>query len=100
MARKCDMISPYQLATHDYTDALSWHPRVMLDKSSSGYDHNDGISLMINRIIWRFEQSARAIVASEHVPGFANPPPGTSCSSGCDEGVNILVDLKKDVARR
>ena len=40
--------------------------------------------------------SARAIVASEHVPGFANPPPGISCSSGCDEGVNILVDLKKD----
>jgi len=41
--------------------------------------------------------SARAIVASEHVAFFANPPPGTDCSSGCDEGVNILVDLKKDV---
>jgi hypothetical protein len=40
--------------------------------------------------------SARAIVKPEHVPGFANPPEGTSCSGGFDEGVNILVDLKKD----
>ncbi len=44
--------------------------------------------------------SARAIVKSEHVPGFANPPDGTSCTSGCDEAVNILVDLKKDVYRQ
>ena len=33
-----------------------WHPRLMLDKSSSGYDHNDGIGLMINRIIWRLNK--------------------------------------------
>ena len=33
-----------------------WHPQLMLDKSSSGYDHNDGISLMINRIIWRLNK--------------------------------------------
>ena len=51
-------------------------------------------------VVGDFGASARAIVASEHVPGFPNPPQGTSCSSGCDEGVNILVDLKKDVARR
>jgi hypothetical protein len=44
--------------------------------------------------------SARGIVASEHVPCFANPPDGTTCTSGCDEGVNILVDLKKDVQSR
>ena len=55
---------------------------------------------MINRIIWRFEQSARGTVASEYVPGFANPPQGTSCAMGCDEGVNVVFDLKKDVARR
>jgi hypothetical protein len=42
--------------------------------------------------------SARAIVKSEHVPGFANPPAGTSCTGGCDEGVNILVSLNKDVS--
>ncbi len=44
--------------------------------------------------------SARAIVASEHVPGFANPPAGTSCTGVCEEGVNILVDLEKDVYRQ
>jgi hypothetical protein len=41
--------------------------------------------------------SANAIVKSEHVPGFANPPEGTSCTGGCDEGVNILVSLTKDL---
>jgi hypothetical protein len=41
--------------------------------------------------------SAHAIVKSEHVPGFGNPPEGTSCTGGCDEGVNILVSLTKDL---
>jgi hypothetical protein len=57
----------------------------------------NGAIIELQVVVGDFGLSARAIVASEHVPGFANPPPGTSCSSGCDEGVNILVDLKKDV---
>ena len=60
----------------------------------------NGAMITLQVVVGDLGLSARAIVASEHVPGFANPPPGTSCSSGCDEGVNILVDLKKDVARR
>lgn len=60
----------------------------------------NGAMINLQVVVGDFGASARAIVASEHVPGFPNPPQGTSCSSGCDEGVNILVDLKKDVARR
>jgi hypothetical protein len=60
MARKCDMISPYEFSSPVMTRMPSlWHPRLMLDKSSSGYDHNDGISLMINRIIWRLGRAGR-----------------------------------------
>ena len=47
-----------------------------------------------------FGESAWAIVASEHVPGFPNPPPGTDCSAGCNGAMNILVDLKKDEYHR
>jgi hypothetical protein len=57
----------------------------------------NGALIAIQLVVDDFGLSARGIVKSEHVPGFANPPAGTSCSSGCDEGVNILVDLKKDV---
>jgi hypothetical protein len=60
----------------------------------------NGAMINLQVVVVDFGLSARAIVASEHVPGFPNPPQGTSCSSGCDEGVNILVDLEKDVARR
>jgi hypothetical protein len=60
----------------------------------------NGAMTQLQVVVADFGLSARAIVASEHVPGFANPPEGTSCASGCDEGVNILVDLKKDVLTR
>src|ERR1700722_1040578 len=59
-----------------------------------------GALIQYQLVVVDFGESARAIIASEHVPGFPNPPPGTDCSAGCDEGVNILVDLKKDVYRR
>jgi hypothetical protein len=60
----------------------------------------NGAMIAIQLVVVDFGQSARGIVASEHVPGFANPPAGTSCTGGCDEGVNILVELKKDVYSR
>ena len=60
----------------------------------------NGAIIKLQVVVGDFGLSVRAIVASEHVPGFANPPPGTSCSSGCDEAVNILVDLKKDIASK
>ena len=60
----------------------------------------NGAMVTLQVVVGDFGVSARAIVASEHVPGFPNPPPGTSCARGCDEGVNVVVDLKKDVARR
>ena len=60
----------------------------------------NGAMIQLQVVVVDFGESARAIVASEHVPGFANPPPGTDCSAGCNEGVNILVDLKKDVYHR
>jgi hypothetical protein len=60
----------------------------------------NGATLTLQVIVADYGLSARAIVASEHVPGFANPPQGTSCASGCDEGVNVLIDLKKDVNHR
>jgi hypothetical protein len=59
-----------------------------------------GALIQYQLVVVDFGESVRAIIASEHVPGFPNPPPGTDCSAGCDEGVNILVDLKKDVYRR
>ena len=60
----------------------------------------NGAMIDLQIVLIDFGLSATAIVKSEHVPGFANPPDGTSCTSGCDEGVNILVDLKKDVYPR
>ena len=60
----------------------------------------NGAMIAIQLVVVDFGQSARGIVASEHVPGFPNPPEGTTCTSGCDEGVNILVDLKKDTYSR
>jgi hypothetical protein len=60
----------------------------------------NGAMIALQVVVVDFGLSARAIVKSEHVPGFANPPVGTSCTGGCDEGVNILVDLKKDVYGR
>ncbi|HET7881886.1 MAG TPA: hypothetical protein VFL55_13455, partial [Acetobacteraceae bacterium] len=60
----------------------------------------NGAMIELQVIVVDFGASARAIVKSEHVPGFPNPPAGTSCSGGCDEGVNILVDLKKDIYGR
>jgi hypothetical protein len=60
----------------------------------------NGAMIELQVVVVDFGLSARGIVKSEHVPGFANPPAGTSCASGCDEGVNILVDLKKDVYGR
>jgi hypothetical protein len=60
----------------------------------------NGAMIDLQVVVGDYGLSARAIVKSEHVPGFANPPDGTNCTSGCDEGVNILVDLKKDVYTR
>ncbi|MGA8198278.1 MAG: hypothetical protein WB902_33500 [Acetobacteraceae bacterium] len=60
----------------------------------------NGAMIELQVVVVDFGLSARGIVKSEHVPGFANPPAGTSCASGCDEGVNILFDLKKDVYGR
>jgi hypothetical protein len=60
----------------------------------------NGAMIELQVVVIDYGLSARAIVASEHVPGFANPPAGTSCTGGCNEGVNILVDLKKDVYRQ
>jgi hypothetical protein len=60
----------------------------------------NGAIIELQVVVVDFGLSARGIVKSEHVPGFANPPAGTSCTSGCDEGVNILFDLKKDVFGR
>ncbi len=58
-----------------------------------------GALIDIQVVVVDYGLSAWAIVKSEHVPGF-NPgllPAGTTCSSGCEEGVNILAALKKDV---
>jgi hypothetical protein len=60
----------------------------------------NGAMIALQVVVVDYGLSARAIVKSDHVPGFANPPDGTSCTGGCDEGVNILVDLRKDVYRR
>jgi hypothetical protein len=60
----------------------------------------NGAILELPIVLVDFGLSARAIVASEHVPAFANPPDGTSCTAGCDLGVNVLIDLKKDVYAR
>jgi hypothetical protein len=60
----------------------------------------NGAMIQLQVVVLDFGESAWAIVASEHVPGFPNPPPGTDCSAGCNEGVNILVDLKKDEYHR
>jgi hypothetical protein len=46
----------------------------------------NGAILELPIVLVDFGLSARAIVASEHVPGFANPPDGTSCTAGCDLG--------------
>ena len=59
-----------------------------------------GAVVVLQLVVADFGLSGRAIVASEHVPGFANPPEGTSCTNGCDLGLNVLVDLKKDVNSR
>jgi len=61
-----------------------------------------GAIIELQVVVVDFGASAHAIVASESVPFFPNPPPGTSCTSAapCDEGVNILVELKKDVHGR
>ena len=60
----------------------------------------NGAMIDLQVVVVDFGLSGRAIVKSEHVPGFANPPPDTSCTAGYDEGVNILLDLEKDIARR
>ena len=60
----------------------------------------NGAMIAIQIVVVDFGLSVRGIVKSEHVPGFPNPPEGTSCTSGCDEAVNILVDLKKDIQSR
>jgi hypothetical protein len=60
----------------------------------------NGAMIELQVVVVDYGLSARALVSSEHVPGFANPPAGTSCTGGCNEGVNILVDLKKDVYRQ
>jgi hypothetical protein len=59
-----------------------------------------GATVNLQIVVQDFGASVRAIVATEHVPGYPNPPPGTSCTAGCDEGVNVLIDIKKDVAHR
>nr|WP_294549011.1 hypothetical protein [uncultured Rhodopila sp.] len=59
----------------------------------------NGAMIDLQVVVVDYGLSAFAIVKSEHVPGFANPPDGTSCASGCDEAVNILSELKKDVYR-
>lgn len=60
----------------------------------------NGAMIQLQIVVVDFGESVRAIVASEHVPGFANPPPGTDCSAGCNEGVNILAEFKKDEYHR
>ena len=60
----------------------------------------NGATVTLQVVVGDYGLSARGTVASEHVPGFANPPQGTSCAMGCNEGVNVVFDLKKDVARR
>jgi hypothetical protein len=60
----------------------------------------NGAMIDLQVVVVDYGLSAQAIVKSEHVPGFANPPEGTSCSSGCDEAVNILSALKKDIYRQ
>jgi len=58
----------------------------------------NGASIVLQLVVVDFGAKVHAIVASEHVPGF-NPallPPGTTCASGCDEGVNILAEFTKD----
>ena len=58
--------------------------------------NSNGALVNLQVVLQDFGASVRAIVATEHVPGFPNPPAGTNCSAGCDEGVNV----KKDVAHR
>jgi hypothetical protein len=62
----------------------------------------NGAVIELEVVVVDFGASAHAIVASERVPFFPNPPPGTSCTptAPCGEGVNILVELKKDVYSR
>jgi hypothetical protein len=60
----------------------------------------NGAVVALQIVVVDFGLSVRGIVATEHVPGFPNPPDGTTCTSGCDEAVNVLVELKKDVYSR
>jgi hypothetical protein len=62
----------------------------------------NGAMIELKVVVVDYGLSVRAIVKSEHVPGFppALLPAGTTCASGCDEGVNILAELKKDVFPR
>jgi hypothetical protein len=60
----------------------------------------NGAMIDLQVVVVDYGLSVQAIVKSEHVPGFANPPDGTSCAGGCDEAVNILSELKKDVHRQ
>jgi hypothetical protein len=51
-----------------------------------------------------FGQSAVGTVKREHIPGLppAAVPAGTTCDagSGCDVGVNLLIELTRNTARR
>jgi hypothetical protein len=62
----------------------------------------NGAVIELEVVVVDFGASAHAIVASERVPFFPNPPAGTSCTptAPCGEGVNILVELQKDVYSR
>ena len=60
----------------------------------------NGAVVALQIVVVDFGLSVRGIVASEQGPGFPNPPDGTSCTSGCSEAVNVLIELKKDVYSR
>jgi hypothetical protein len=61
-----------------------------------------GTILEFEFVVGDFGQHVFAVVSHEHVPGLppAVVPTGTSCTSGCDLGVNVSVELTQNLARR
>jgi hypothetical protein len=49
-----------------------------------------------------FGQRVYGVVSSTHIPSLppALAPSGTSCSSGCDVGVNLLIEFTQSSSRR
>jgi hypothetical protein len=59
----------------------------------------DGEEINLAIVLVNFGKGLHAVGKQFHVPGFSAPPPGTSCDSGCELGVNNLSELTQNSSR-